>query len=238
VGRVSARAAAACAARGSARAAALAACAVSLAGCLHCGGAGAGDASAPPCADADCSDAGVQGRCETGGYCSFPADPAGCFTARRWGATAPPGEMPGGCVTADPADTCGCLDDGNECTRETCAAGRCAHPADYDFNSCTGGVCLSGACCTGCYNGAGCRPGTEETACGADGTMCSLCPADTACMVYSCTGFCLAEIVDAPGCPPCGGMDEPCCQAMACDAPLTCQPALCGKDCFESRCLP
>jgi hypothetical protein len=33
-------------------------------------------------------------------------------------------------------------------------------------------------------------------------------------------------------------MDEPCCQAMSCDAPLTCQTATCGKDCFELRCLP
>jgi hypothetical protein len=212
--------------------------AVTAPACLHCSGLGAGDASVPACADAACADGGVQGRCETGGYCSYPADPADCFTGRRWGGAAPPGETPGSCVTGEPADTCGCADDANECTRETCAAGRCEHPADYDGNSCTGGTCVDGACCMGCWNGAGCRPGTEQTACGGNGTMCALCPLDTACMVYTCAGYCLGEIVDAPGCPPCGGLDEPCCQGMVCDAPLSCQVGGCGKDCFESRCLP
>lgn len=175
------------------------------------------------------------GICEANGYCSYPEAVDQCATALVWGSDAPP-DLADQCVRAEPAEVCGCLDDGLECTRERCAADRCIHPPDYDGNGCTEGLCYAGECCAGCWDGEVCQAGDVVAACGGHGGACQQCPTDDACYTYSCNSFCYAELLGGPGCPPCGAVDEPCCAGDVCDGALTCTSVSCGEDCIEDLC--
>jgi len=67
----------------------------------------------------------------------------------------------------------------------TCAGGSCTPLADD--TGCTGGVCKSGSCCTGCWDGSTCQPGDTSAACGTGGGACNTCGcASDTCSAGSC----------------------------------------------------
>jgi hypothetical protein len=181
-----------------------------------------------------CSEACLSGgRCSSQGRCVYPAPKIECFSELRYES--------GQCVLAEPPGGCGCADDGNACTREICAAGDCVHAPEYDQNGCGGGVCHAGRCCQGCVQEGECRTGKTLDACGSYGRKCEPCPptgAPDPCLAYACNGGCTTEPVKAPGCPPCGALDEPCCAGNGCDSGLTCQGVSCGEDCGRYLCRP
>jgi hypothetical protein len=157
----------------------------------------------------------------------------------------------GNCVgTADNTNLC---TDGNLCTDDVCVAGNCVSTAD-NTNTCTGGICVAGACCTGCVNASGvCQPGTAAAACGTQGETCSACSTNVCLGAESCAaGDCVAG---APlvcddlnpctddSCDPVEGCrhvpvlrdcsdGDPCTVGDSCDAAGLCVPGL-GLDCSD-----
>jgi hypothetical protein len=141
----------------------------------------------------------------------------------------------GECVLASAAGGCGCGDDANPCTLEFCADGECVHPQAYAGSGCPGGTCYGTQCCTGCWDGAACRSGTEVTACGTYGEPCYAClPAD--CSQVTCLGSCEHEPLNGPDCPHCGALDESCCAGAICEAGLACANVLVAEDLFKQLC--
>lgn len=86
---------------------------------------------------------------------------------------------------AGPFDAGECTTDAECGTCMRCEMGGCV--AD-DGASCAGGVCQSGACCTGCLNGTACEPGTEPSACGTGGGACAVCSAPAPFCDAACVG--------------------------------------------------
>jgi hypothetical protein len=86
-----------------------------------------------------------------------------------------------------------------------------------DGTACSGGVCRDGDCCTGCWDGSGCRPGRAENYCGSQGAACADCGSE--CRV-------------GPGC------SKQSCQAAKPDgtscAGGKCVAGTCCKGCVES----
>ena len=91
-------------------------------------------------------------------------------------------------------------DDHNSCTTDAfsgsgCQAA-CTHTNVADATGCmtgpTSGVCIAGACCTGCVKNGACMPGASDaTACGAAGNACFDCTQNSAtatCSAGSCSG--------------------------------------------------
>jgi hypothetical protein len=97
------------------------------------------------------------------------------------------------------AKTCSAAacDDGNPCTTDTCQGNKCAHTALNAGESCVlggvNGTCHIGNCCTGCWNGSTCQPGTGKLACGRNGANCGTCGVD--CLGDCSTGTCNAAQV-------------------------------------------
>lgn len=126
------------------------------------GGAGGdGGGGNDLCADVNCNDANpcTQDVCEPDGSCTHPA--AVVVTLMQ---------VDGDCAesvcegtelvsTSDPGDTP--IDDGNECTDETCSGGAPQHPPVADGTSCgDGGSCEAGLCVeTGCTTDGDCVDG-------------------------------------------------------------------------------
>ncbi|HEY2747656.1 MAG TPA: hypothetical protein VGL86_23705 [Polyangia bacterium] len=113
-----------------------------------------------------------------------------------------PGEAcdPGSGSTMACPTSAGDCDDQNSCTTDSvtgtgCQA-TCMHTPVADSTGCmTGtasGVCIAGACCTGCLKNGVCKPGSSDpTACGAAGNDCFDCTQNSAmatCSGGSCSG--------------------------------------------------
>lgn len=77
------------------------------------------------------------------------------------------GAPPSGCLATEVCDAGLCLDE-SEATRCEEEDERCSVGARE-------GVCRGGSCCTGCWDGAACRTGTESLSCGSSGLACVGC---------------------------------------------------------------
>ncbi len=209
---------------------------VAFAACASDAPVGNGDGrdAASPC--------GPEGHLSPRGNCLFPVADPNCPSALHYAS--------GKCVIAFSGDECGCSSDGNDCHEPKCADGECVQTKKYDMSSCQlggareleGGIaipgpwgtCHSGECCTGCWDGAVCRPGESRDACGSRGESCQMCvpvPGDT-CGSSDCSEqYCLRGLVNGPGCPHCGSAGEPCCASPECEAGLRCEAVgLAGED--------
>ena len=63
----------------------------------------------------------------------------------------------------DDAGNCTCPSDDNPCTLDFCMGGTCRHQPLGDRFGCPGGLCIEGACCTGCIDNMGrCRRGQQR----------------------------------------------------------------------------
>lgn len=138
-----------------------------------------------PCTDDACTFAGCVytpddtntcggGVCQGGTCCTGCWDGSSCQS--------------GSAVTACGDDGAACVscNDGNPCTDDFCTLSGCVHVSN-DANTCGGGTCRDGACCTGCWDGAACRAGTAPAACGTSGGACAACACPTnACTAGSC----------------------------------------------------
>jgi alpha-tubulin suppressor-like RCC1 family protein len=84
-----------------------------------------------------------------------------------------------------------------ECSScERCIEGQCV--AVSEGLGCGGGVCRSGVCCTGCWDGASCRNGDTVDACGRAGDFCLECGCTgDACVESRCVGTTAATAVGA-----------------------------------------
>ncbi len=82
------------------------------------------------CEDTECAGA----ACDDGDACTHTDV---CDPSRTAG---------GSCAGMAVADGTSCLDDGNECTTDVCALGRCTHPNLTDGQRCSLGRCCSGTC--------------------------------------------------------------------------------------------
>ncbi|MEM9191941.1 MAG: hypothetical protein AAGF12_22400 [Myxococcota bacterium] len=81
---------------------------------------------------------------------------------------------------------------------EICVEGIC-EPRTNGMN-CNGGRCYEGACCTGCWDGFQCQPGTELAACGQQGEVCEVCPCEgDVCSDGGCGGEAPAARVSSGG---------------------------------------
>lgn len=90
------------------------------------------------------------------------------------------------------------------------------------------GTCRAGNCCTGCWNGTLCQPGTALAVCGSAGSFCAGCADVNPCTAESCTaGACVASVL----------IGQPCDDARfctvddACGALATCEGA--PRDCDD-----
>lgn len=144
------------------------------------------------------------GVCRSGQCCSGCWDGSACqsgTTATDCGAR---GEICEDCSVAQP------------CKQGLCLSGQCYAVTNLpDGSACAGGICRSGTCCTGCWDGSLCRPGTTLTQCGTGGVACAPCspPNLGGCQVASCaTGSC--QTANAP--------DGSSCQSGKCYQGLCC----------------
>jgi len=81
-------------------------------------------------------------------------------------------------------------DDMDDCTEDGCnRISGCTHRDEPDETSCRAGdgLCRSGACCEGCWDGALCQTGDVVTACGVGGAMCESCDDGNPCTIDACT---------------------------------------------------
>ena len=100
-----------------------------------------------------------------------------------------------------------------------------------DETPCSRGVCRSGECCQGCWDGADCLPGTDEPlACGRAGALCTPCLGVCSCDLQRCYD---ADYYQAPVCADgiCGvGPTWTCCGPagdMMCSTTESCIPSGC-----------
>ena len=163
--------------------------------------------SANPCLVASCSSAGscgyifkgLQAACTTGGksgQCYDSSSPTCCTGC--WDSTS------GTCKTGTAVATCGtggyacqkCTSP-SDCKTATCSsAGACGTTNVTDKTACASstGLCYSGSCCAGCWNGNFCSSGSGNPMCGTGGATCTNCTqlgagtCNTATGVCTCTG--------------------------------------------------
>ena len=125
-----------------------------------------------------CSAANSDGVCHEGQCC------AGCWDGAR-------------CRSEGTREACGVLGqacrtcDGDQmCERGSCVDEVTPIPCSEEGSTCEGGagICRSGACCTGCWDGAACLTGVLSEACGVGGGACTecVCP-NNACEAGACT---------------------------------------------------
>ena len=90
--------------------------------------------------------------------------------------------LPGLCMAGNTTGACGlggvvcdiCL--ATPCTTAACNSGTCSQTDRLDGSLCSGpGTCHGGSCCTGCWDGSACQPGTAGAACGDLGAPCVNC---------------------------------------------------------------
>ncbi|HJZ85914.1 MAG TPA: hypothetical protein VKN99_12125 [Polyangia bacterium] len=169
-------------------------------------------ADGPGCTAASC----------TGGTCYGDACCRGCWDSTQ-----------SQCHDGSELDFCGLgggacagCNDGNECTRDRCTMGACAH--DMFVGNCLNGVCVGGA-----------DGGPPRCECGAAAEPCcngTSCNAGLTCMIGSCGGCglvgqqCCTGGACAPNaictgsvmCVACGGANQACCSNQGCGPNLIC----------------
>ena len=122
-----------------------------------------------------CKDCGGSAECASNGVCC-----AGCLTAI--GACDPGTSVSacgkdGGACTACPGGPCGAA---------LCNSGTCGINAKPDKTTCPQGLCYKGVCCTGCWDGNNCQPGTDDKKCGSGGIDCITCGGGAKCVDQVC----------------------------------------------------
>lgn len=151
---------------------------------------------------------------EQGGVCQAAVCCAGCWTTDGY------------CQSGHGVSACGhggemCADCGivgeGECANATCGSSwSCEIEQKLDQTQCEGGLCLGGACCTGCEEpvdgGLACRPGTEQVRCGSGASPC-----------VNCTEGC--DVVDG------GNRCHNC--TPSCDGGRECGGDQCGGNCGQ-----
>jgi hypothetical protein len=192
---------------------------------------GATGESVPAGLSRDAAACGPGGHVSPLGHCVYPVPETQCSSLRRYDN--------GQCVPGNWAQTCGCAEE--LCHDTQCVDGECVRTTTPDDESCTvistqaSGICHKGQCCFGCWDGTTCQPGTAAAMCGIAGLACHSCVAP--CEMAGCSqGSCSNQPVNGPGCPPCGGLMEPCCAGSACAEPLTCENVIAGEDYAPLRC--
>lgn len=116
---------------------------------------------------------GTNGQCYAGSCCT------GCWT----GTSCPGGKEHAAC--GEKGDLC------QDCTSYECRSlpGDCGGLlydkcgslwAKSDGTSCAAGngQCRNGGCCKGCWDGDGCKPGTQPSSCGVKGSLCANCTSE------------------------------------------------------------
>ena len=179
------------------------------------GGNDAGDSSTIGDAPSDhaTNDAPADHSTDTSGM-DAPADVVtGCNST-----TCPTGCCSGGTCTTPSTTACGtagasCVSCGS--TADGCSAGGACTcggaTACASGQVCSGGKCIcdSSSCSTGCCQGNTCQPGTDPSACGAAGGMCSTCPTGQTCNGGACSGC------NSTSCP------NGCCSGSTCNDPTS-----------------
>jgi hypothetical protein len=83
-------------------------------------------------------------------------------------------------LKTDPKN-CGSCDkvcNADDCELPVCDKGVCSTVHAPDKTPCTDGLCYDNACCTGCWDGSNCQPGTDDkNKCGMGGEPCQKCKA-------------------------------------------------------------
>jgi hypothetical protein len=192
---------------------------------------GSASESGPAGVSRDGAACGAGGHVNPLGHCVYPVPETQCTSQRRYDN--------GQCVPGNWAQTCGCA--APLCQQTQCVEGECVRSPTPDGESCivlstqVAGICHDGQCCFGCWDGTTCQPGTAADACGTVGLACHSCVAP--CEMAACTrGSCANQPVNGPGCPPCGGLKEPCCAGRACAKPLACEVVIAGEDYAAQLC--
>ncbi len=156
----------------------------------------------------------------------------------------------------DDANNCTCPSDDNPCTLDFCMAGTCRHqPLDNRFG-CPGGLCIDGACCTGCIDNMDrCQLGNNVLFCGSAARDCVVCNDQDACTQDGCLdGVCRTQPLSGPTCPTgvcvngqcrCGDPGQPCCANGGCNEGKACMNGTCdscgaeGQGCCSNNsCAP
>jgi len=78
---------------------------------------------------------------------------------------------------------------GATCNTVSCVSQTCTLTPLPDGDACAAaapGVCYGGVCCTGCWDGSACQPGTSTSACGSAGGICSACATILDCKLPVC----------------------------------------------------
>jgi hypothetical protein len=139
----------------------------------------------------------------------------------------------------DDAGNCTCPSDDNPCTQDFCMGGTCRHVALGNRFGCPGGLCIDGACCTGCIDNMGrCRVGNNALFCGNAARDCVVCNDQDVCTQDGCdNGVCKTAPLSGGACPTgvcldgqcrCGGPMQPCCGGTTCPGG-SCVNGSCGE---------
>ena len=143
---------------------------------VACGSSPSFDRCAVACGPAGACPAGTDCN-PADGFCHEPNDLQTC-TARdaargadgALDAPSPPDAPTDGGLTSPDGDVPTCVGaEGGDCQVDA-----------------TPGVCHGGSCCTGCWDGATCRLGFEDLACGMGGRPCEVCRSVCSCDPLSC----------------------------------------------------
>lgn len=101
---------------------------------------------------------------------------------------------------------------GATCETPLCVNQACVKKPVADLTPCFGGMCYSGACCQGCWDGSQCLAGTNVAACGQYGEVCLPCPTGP-CTVATCPGSCdISWAPEGTACPGGSCHSGDCCQ--------------------------
>jgi hypothetical protein len=164
-----------------------------------------------PCpAGLDC-DGGVC-RCLQNGSCKGCCEDNACLAGTATSSCGKGGQACDDCST------------NNSCVVASCTDGTCQQTPRSDEDSCDGGICRGGSCCTGCWDGASCNAGSSPTACGDGGAACQDCSSSEPCRTGTCVaGKCLTggNLPDGSPCPGGTCKSGQCC--TGCWSNLTCR---------------
>jgi hypothetical protein len=163
-----------------------------------CGSGGASCqtcSTAAACKDPDCASGGCTTKNATnwsstncsGGTCLSGACCTGCWYGSVCYALG--GQSATTCGAG--GVTCSACSTAAACKSPDCTSGgSCTtkNATDGSSTNCSGGTCLTGSCCTGCWSGSTCAGGGSTSACGAGGTTCQTCSTSNECKTPYCSG--------------------------------------------------